>query len=272
MIIGAGNASLEAARIVKELGAEMVHILFRGKAEDVPFTQDQIKRAEADSIYPHFESALVKMVGVENRLTCVQIANVTGPPKPIDVKSLSQSNAIEEIPVDMVLIGAGRFPELIYIPSMEEKVSEDSEVSSSKEIRWETLLPYAGPFAEHDIGIFRPGEATTDYKAVVEAIGSGRRAAISIHKYLMGEAIEPPPNMIRHRTTLLSVEEVEHVSPAPRQPMAQLSWEEQLENPKAEIELGYTEEQALKEARRCLRCGLICYRREEPHQRLARSA
>jgi hypothetical protein len=109
--------------------------------------------------------------------------------------------------------------------------------------------------------MFRPGEVSNDYKAVVEAIGSGRRAANSIHRFLTGEAVEAPTNMIRSFTRVLNVDQLDPVAEARRERMPERSHEERITNPDAEIAVGYTEQQALEEAKRCLQCGLICYRR-----------
>ena len=102
-----------------------------------------------------------------------------------------------------------------------------------------------------------------DYKAVVEAIGSGRRAAGSVQRFLNGEPLEAPVNMIRTHTRILSLDQIEPVTELPRQKMPELTPEEQVADPSAEIALGFSEEQAVTEAKRCLQCGLICYRRVE---------
>jgi len=57
---------------------------------------------------------------------------------------------------------------------------------------WEPVVPYAGPSAKEKAGIFRPGEVRSDYRAVVEAIGAGRRAANSMHRFLNGQKVETP--------------------------------------------------------------------------------
>jgi hypothetical protein len=159
------------------------------------------------------------------------------------------------------LTGTGRFPELIYVNRSNSEEEEPERVENGG--AWETVYPYPSPAAEEDMGMFRPGEVTSDYRAVVEAIGSGRRAANSIHRYLTGLNVEAPDAMIRKQTTVLNVKELEPISKAPRQRMPELPQEERISNPSAEIALGYSEEQARSEARRCLQCGLICYRRLE---------
>jgi hypothetical protein len=171
----------------------------------------------------------------------------------------------EAIPADTLLTGAGRFPELIYVPRKAE-TEEDAQVQGSTQ--WETLTPYPSPFAGQDIGIFRPGEVTSDYKAVVEAIGAGRRAANSVHKFLTGKPVEAPVRMIRKTTEVLTLRQIEPVTSSRRVAMPEISEERRVLDPNAEIATGYSQEQALEESKRCLQCGLICYRRMEGRQAL----
>ena len=249
MIIGGGNAALEAARTTIKEGAKNVYIVFRASRDDASISDGEIRKAEEEEIRFCFESAVTKMTGEGNRLTNVEISAIS-----TDGKVEGEP---ELIPVDILLTGTGRFPELIYVPRREN----DEDETLQEPVQWETFNPYAGPFAEQDIGIFRPGEVTSDYKAVVEAIGAGRRGAASVQQFLTDIPVEAPENMIRKHTRVLSLDKLEPVSEIPRQEMPQLSHEEQLNDPCLEIATGYSEEQALKESKRCLQCGLICYRR-----------
>ncbi|MCK4817062.1 hypothetical protein KA005_14930, partial [bacterium] len=237
-------------------GARAVHVVFRTSQDQAPFSEDDLTRTEKEWIQFHFQSALTRMIVDGSQLTHVEIAHNLGEGEEEEDK--------EVLSVDTLLIGAGRFPELIYVPHKENGNKEEPEQQEADIIetsQWETLVLSPSPFAEQDIGIFRPGEVVADYKAVVEAIGSGRRAANSVHHFLMGEAIEPPINMIRKQTKVLSLDELEPVSEIPRQKMPELPLEERITDPSAEIALGYSEEQAIQEAERCIQCGLICYRR-----------
>ena len=238
IIIGGGKASLEAAKICKEKGAKNVYIIFRSSKQDSPIKEEDLE--EGVSIL--FQAVLTRMMGKGDSLEQVEICEITE-----DGKEREGSRRI--IDVDTVIVGAGRFPELIYV-----KKEDDS---------WETISPYAGPNAEQQIGIFRPGEAISDYKAAVEAIGSGRRMAASVHNYLRGLPVEPPKNMIRKDTEVLDVRELIDVRPIPRVKIAERSKDELINNPSLEITLGYTESEAREEAKRCLQCGLICYSKEK---------
>ncbi|MCP3888128.1 MAG: hypothetical protein GY702_04550, partial [Desulfobulbaceae bacterium] len=92
---------------------------------------------------------------------------------------------------------------------------------------------------------------------VISAIASGRRAAIAIDKYLLGS--KGPIQIIDEKTEFeetagLALDE----ETTEEKPRIQIK----IENPATrtkdfrEVEKGFTEEQARKEAGRCLRCDL----------------
>ncbi len=247
MILGGGLAALEAARAIVKEGSKRVAIVVRTSLKDAPFSEKDVKGAEEEGIRFYFECALTKMAGVGDRLTQVELTHLSS-----DDKGKSQKEIVE---INTLLIGTGRFPELIYIPQNNEEVNG--------QIKWETLVPYAGPVAKDDIGLFRPGEVISDYKAIVEAIGSGRRAANSIQRFFAGEPVKAPENMICATSSVLNIEELEPVPTAHREHMPIRPTKERINDPSAEIALGYSEEQAVKEAKRCLQCGLICYLRTD---------
>ncbi|MBW2103950.1 MAG: RnfABCDGE type electron transport complex subunit B [Deltaproteobacteria bacterium] len=247
VIVGGGATALTAAHACLAGGARSAAVVTRTSPTDALFSEQEIKTAQEAGITFYHETALTRMMGEGDALKQVELTSMKG--------EGGQSTIIS---ADTLLVGAGRFPELIYVPrEMDEERQEDTGIA------WETVLPYAGPFSTTDIGLFRPGEAIGDYKAVVEAIGAGRRAANSAHRHLTGAPVSPPEGLIRRGTQVLSLTAVESVAKVPREKMPEVPEETRIADPDAEIALGYSEAQATKEASRCLQCGLICYRREE---------
>jgi NADPH-dependent glutamate synthase beta subunit-like oxidoreductase len=257
MILGGGKSSLDAARLCKEGGAKEVTILFRTDKKSGIVDHDILDDAESEGIEIRFETVMTKMLGEGDRLSHVEIVPLT------DTGAEGETGPAEVKAVDTLLLGAGRFPELIYCKRSTAEDGQDSIESPPGPVLWETYSPYAGPFAREALGLFRPGEAAGDYKAVVEAIGAGRRSAASLNQYLSGDPVAAPEGMICKGTEVLNVVSLNRVSPALREGMGELPMEEQRTDPSAEIALGYTEEQALRESKRCLQCGLICYRKTE---------
>ena len=101
-------------------------------------------------------------------------------------------------------------------------------------------------------GVFAAGDAVTNHTSVVHTIASGKRAAISIDKFLGGRGVLP-------------AEETEEQEPASghislarkketKRPHKALSPEQVQEF--GEEELGLNEEEALDEGQRCFRCDL----------------
>lgn len=250
VILDGGKAALEAASSCMEAGAEKVSIIWRSLREKTPLSDEDIRKYEEKGIEFYFGSVITKMSGESDNLTHVDTVKISD--------SGSETDERSTLPANTLLIGAGRFPELIYTPA-----TDNEDALTGEKTPWETLYPYAGPFAEQEAGLFRPGEQVSDYSAVVEAIGAGRRAAASIHKYISGEPVKAPENMVRKDTYVLTLDSLEPVTQSARLKMPELPVERRVNDPDLEISTGYTEEEAIEEAKRCFKCGLICYRRPE---------
>ncbi len=95
---------------------------------------------------------------------------------------------------------------------------------------------------------------TADKMAVIEAIGMGKKAAAAIDAYLRGvpahEVVVDAREVPIARRTMTEAEMVLK----PRVPVPEMPVAERVQG-YAEVELGYTVEQAMKEAQRCLACG-----------------
>ncbi|MFC1883642.1 FAD-dependent oxidoreductase [Thermodesulfobacteriota bacterium] len=254
MILGGGNSAFEAASESIKNGARDVYVVFRNSREAVPFSEAKLRDIEEQGAQLIFQAGLTKMMGKGDSLTHIEIAYIAP-----DGSEMEDREIIE---VETILTGAGRFPELIYVKAPEEKKAEQED-DDDGEITWETLSPYPGPYAEQDIGIFRPGEAANDYRAVVHAIGAGRRASNSMNLFLAGKAVESPPNMIKTFTPVLNLKQVDPIPRSKRVIMPERPVAERITDPSLEITMGYSEKDAVEEAKRCLQCGLICYRRVE---------
>jgi NADH-quinone oxidoreductase subunit F len=92
---------------------------------------------------------------------------------------------------------------------------------------------------------------------VIKAIASGRRAAIAIDRYLSGE--KGRIDIVDEKTNLESDSGLALDEETPEEkPRVKIQIEEPEERVKdfREVEKGFTEDDAIREARRCLRCDL----------------
>ncbi len=106
--------------------------------------------------------------------------------------------------------------------------------------------------------MFAGGDAVTGADLAVRAVAAGRLAAVSIDQYLGGRPVQGDPEMLSVVMGKLNDEELaeffREIEEAPRAPMPELPLEERVKS-FAEVELGLSEDAAIKEAGRCMNCG-----------------
>ena len=258
VIAGGGEMALDAAKKCLQSGAEHVTILFRRSQKELGMSESEMAELSGRGIQAHFRATLAQFKGLDDQLTQIVFRQSAAAGGNGD-GSLTPSRFKETaISVDTIIAASGRLPEMIFvqIPALETEEAP---------LLWETVSPYPGPPVVKPEGIFATTDPMSDYRAVVEAIGAGRRGAASVHLYLTGKQIVPPENMITTITKVLDVTQVENLLPVEsRQEMPELSSEKRVDL-SLEVELGFTEEEVRLEAARCLNCGLICYIRSKYH-------
>jgi heterodisulfide reductase subunit A-like polyferredoxin len=122
---------------------------------------------------------------------------------------------------------------------------------------WGTLRVNPVTFQSDDPDIFSGGDAVTGAATVVEAIGAGKEAAISIHRFIQGEDLHENRQKSWESIQDVPTEGCENIS---KEKMPHLDPAERMSNFN-EVQLGFSEEQVRKEANRCLACGICseCY-------------
>jgi len=166
---------------------------------------------------------------------------------------------MDTIRADTLILPAGRLPEFVLARSAEEAELEEGEIP------WETLETFR-TFPGEKEGICtspEPGRIS-DSSAVVKSLLSGRRLTRAIHRHLTGGAIPPVQNLVCEADTILDVSEIHDVATSERERPDILdvtgdskhAWIFPSEYP------GLDETSAKREAERCLKCGLICYRKQ----------
>jgi len=246
MVIGGGNAALDTARTVLRQGATEVTILYRRSREEMPAEPEwEIDETEREGVKIEYLVAPTRFLGLGGKLTGIELVRMelgepdaSGRRRPLPVAG---SEFVME--VDAVLPAVGQVPPPAEIPA---------GLATS---RWDTIEADEITLETNLAGVFAGGDAVLGPATLIEAIGHGKRAAESVHRYLNGLDLragrdQPPPRPWKM--------EVRGEPYKPRVPMPLLSLVER-QTPHgafAEVELGYSEEQAVEEALRCLKCGV----------------
>ncbi len=149
------------------------------------------------------------------------------------------------VPCDTVLIAAGQATDLSFLTDGGTDIEEARP-------GWPSVDP--ATLSTSAAGVFVAGDLAHGTRLLIDAVASGKRAARSVYQYLMGRAIHHeavtvhlPLERYRREPQYEKLARVEVPTLAP---------EERLKQPGALVELGYTREQACREASRCLDCGV----------------
>jgi NADPH-dependent glutamate synthase beta subunit-like oxidoreductase len=114
-------------------------------------------------------------------------------------------------------------------------------------------------------GVFAGGDAVLGAGTVVEAIAAGHKAASSIERYLSGQ--EAKEGALPMQVIEVDKERIpKFLEKRERVPMPRLSLRERLTSAKEIADKGYSKEEAMAEAKRCLSCpvcGTCMYERSQ---------
>lgn len=239
-VIGGGNAAIDASRSALRLGAREVTIVYRRSRTEMPASEEEIEEAIHEGAKIEFLAAPTRIERKDGavELICIRMelgaVDASGRRRPVPIEGSEFSSIF-----DTVIAAIGQMPE----------APEQFDLPLGRGNAFQ-VDPYT--LATSREGVFAGGDAVTGPATVIEAIAAGRQAATSIDKYLGGsgvidEKLVPPEEV----ETLPEIEEGEkHRCPIPTMPLSQ-----RLGN-FAEVELSLSEEIAIEEARRCLRCDL----------------
>lgn len=239
-VVGGGNAAIDAARTAKRLGAKNVTIVYRRLRDDMPADPYEIAEAEREGINIRFLALPVEIIGENGHVKTLRCQllelgqfDKSGrrSPKPVE-------NMIIEMPVDNVISAISQEPDVEFL------------TGSGVETKRSKIWADRQSAMTSEKGVFAGGDAVTGPATVIEAIGAGVKAAQNIDKFLgfSGEI----PSDIADIAIPPAPEDVDDVVETPRAKMASISVE--LRTQEAEVELGFTREEAVAEANRCLRC------------------
>jgi len=251
VVVGGGNVAIDAARVAKRLGTREVTVVYRRSEQEMPAYAEEIEGAKREDIRFSFLTAPVRILEKHGRVDGFEcIRTELGPPdasgrrRPVPVAG---SEFI--IPCDGVIpaIGqkidaswANREPDLEWSPKITLKVNLQT---------MQTSIPY----------VFAGGDAVTGPATVIEAVAAGHKAVETIHRYINGENLELYEKQAEPREQPgrdwqkipdgLSRESRAH-TPHLDPKISASSFDE--------VDLGFSENEAQREAHRCLNCGLCC--------------
>jgi NADH-quinone oxidoreductase subunit F len=238
-VIGGGNAAIDSARTALRLGAKEVTIIYRRTRTEMPASAEEIDGAIAEGVKINFlatPSGIISQNGKAG-LECIRMrlgaVDASGRPRPEPIEG---SEFVMSF--DTIIAAIGQRPEVpgrfkLSLGGGNTIPVDPDTLATSRE------------------GVFAGGDGVRGPASLIEAIADGRQAAISIDKYLGGrgeidELLAPPEGVVAPLEEAAEERRIE----VPILPVA-----ERLKG-FSQVELELSEEMAIREAKRCLRCDL----------------
>jgi NADH-quinone oxidoreductase subunit F len=243
VVIGGGNVSIDVALTALRQGAQHVDLTSLEKRRDLPASPHEIEIAVAEGvqIYPSWGPMSIDEDGEVTLHYCERTRDASGrfEPKFDDTRLL-------KLEADQVILATGQGTDLAILEGSGVENIRGFIVADPKSLM--TKVP----------GVFAGGDAQHGPRTAVEAIRSGKIAAISIDAWLRGVAMDATTGHPVRRDEVSPLDVVAHDRTYLRRAMMpEKSVEEVLgEGNYVRIEEGLSDAVAHDETRRCLRCDI----------------
>ncbi len=244
VVIGGGSVAVDVARTALRLGAKSVEMVSLEERHEMPAYAEEVEATLHEGI---------KVTNGWGPLRILGNGSVTG----IELKKCTRvfdenkrfSPVYDEqqrlsIEADQIITAIGQTSDDEFV----------KHIGAATQGRYFKADPVTLQTSRD--GVFAGGDAVSGPKSVIEAVAAGKRAAETIERYLNGKDLTAQ----RFESTLKPVPdellpETDDVEETARAQAGELSVTQRVSNFQ-EVEKGFTEEQALAEAERCLNCGL----------------
>jgi NADPH-dependent glutamate synthase beta subunit-like oxidoreductase len=249
IVLGGGNTAMDCCRTARRLGGEDVKVIVRSGFEEMKASPWEKEDALHEDI-PILNFMVPKAFVHDNgKLTGVTFAKV----KPVrdadgrrDLVPTGESD--QHFPCDDVLVAVGQEN---AFPWIERDCGIEFDKWNMPKIDGQTM-------ASTHPKVFFGGDAAFGPKNIIWAVAHGREAAISIDKFCRGEDVKiRPAPQIAVSSQKMGIHEWSYdneIAPDRRYRVPHRDKVVALRDIRAEVELGYDVDLALKEADRCLNC------------------
>lgn len=249
VVIGGGNVAMDAARTSVRLGAKEVTVVYRRTRNEMPASNHEINQALEEGVKFQMLTAPMGFSGpgdTVDTLNCIKMElgepDESGRCRPVPVQGSEFA-----IPADTVITAVGQRLEKASLAGSEEISLTGRGNILVDDTTMQTNIPW----------LFAGGDCVSGPKTAVEAVGAGRRAAISINQYLQEQVVRGPKqyfNISRGRVDEIDQAEYAHYKKIPRAVMPTVEPATRKVNFE-EFELGFTPQLVKEETQRCLACG-----------------
>lgn len=241
-VCGGGNTAMDACRTAVRLGAKEVYVIYRRTQQEMPAEEIEIKESMEEGVIYKFLTNPVEIHGENSRVSAMTLQlmelgepDASGRRRPVAIEGKT-----EYLPVDSVIMAIGQ-------------KFDSTDFSGIELTDRGTILADEDTFKTNIDGVFAIGDATNKGASIaIAAIGEADKCVKVVDAYLKGEEYDIAEKYISKRDE--DRIDLSGKTPQPRT-VAQVLDAQDRKNNFNEVSLGLTQEEAQKEAQRCLECG-----------------
>ncbi|MCF2137772.1 MAG: FAD-dependent oxidoreductase [Candidatus Thorarchaeota archaeon] len=245
-VIGGGDAAIDSARVALREGAKEVTLIYRRSQVELPAIPSEVEDARREGVRFMMMTTPTKILTAKGDITglqCIRMKlgaeDLSGRRRPIPIHDSEFT-----VSVDTMIVAIG------------QQVAPSKLLESLERTEWGTIMTDPLTLQTNVAGVFAGGDVVTGPFTAVKAVGQGKQAAISIDKYLQGEDMTKGRNGTQYKPAGPLVDEATFLTqPRTEMPKARIA---SRKNSYEEVELGFTKEDAVREAGRCLGCTICC--------------
>jgi len=243
-VVGGGNVAVDVALTALRVGANEVTMACLESREEMPASQWEIEQAleEGVRILPSWGPQ--RIIGENGRIKAVELVRCTSVFDEKGAFCPAFEDLKETVEVDQVILAIGQAADLSFLSGSGRMNCERGLITVNPESQ-ETGMP--GTFAGGDVGK-GPG-------AIIDAIAAGRRAAVAMDKFLGGDGLISETFAEQPVTEPYTGARERGFADLLRGETPHLAMDERKNNFR-EVDLCFEDEQAVREAKRCLQCDL----------------
>ena len=178
-VLGGGNVAMDAVRMAVRLGADEVFVIYRRTEKEMPARVEEVAHAKEEGVIFRFLENAKRILGDEKSrvigIECLSYElgepDASGRRRPVEIPGSEHV-----IQVDSVIVAIGNDSHPLLLQTNPE-ISVDKHGHIITDETGKTSME----------GVFAGGDIVLGSATVILAMGQGRRAAASIHKFLMGK-------------------------------------------------------------------------------------
>jgi NADPH-dependent glutamate synthase beta subunit-like oxidoreductase len=249
IVLGGGNTAMDCCRSARRLGGEDVKVIVRSGFEEMKASSWEKEDAIREDIPILNYLVPTSFTHAEGRLTGVMFQKVKAEYDAKGRRRLVPTGEPEQhFPCDDVLVAVGQENAFPWIERDAGLAFDEWDMPVVDKVTMQSSHPR----------VFFGGDAAFGPKNIIWAVAHGHQAAISIHQLCQGEDVaNRPPPMVTLMSQKMGIHEWSYdndISPDHRYAVPHKDKAIALRDIKAEVELGFDDRLAYKEAERCLNC------------------